>query len=184
MKFTFRGTAQRTLSIRVVLIVRTAWPSGLRRYVQVVVREGVGSNPTAVTFSMKWYRGRVGNRSIIYVTCKCENPLGQKFIGLRPRKFESCPCCIKRGTIQCTVSLYAHYSIVQGLSQKLVRDCGVVVSHPLLMRSVPGSNPGDCIHFADQKCAFVARDYDELHQAATEDAIWSWRVSIPLPLAC
>ena len=28
----------------------TVWPSGLRRYVQVVVRKGVGSNPTAVTF--------------------------------------------------------------------------------------------------------------------------------------
>jgi hypothetical protein len=26
------------------------WPSGLRRYVQVVVRKGVGSNPTLVSF--------------------------------------------------------------------------------------------------------------------------------------
>ena len=28
----------------------TAWPSGLRRHVQVVVLIGVGSNPTAVRF--------------------------------------------------------------------------------------------------------------------------------------
>ena len=30
----------------------TAWPSGLRRHVQVVVLIGVGSNPTAVRFSL------------------------------------------------------------------------------------------------------------------------------------
>ena len=29
----------------------TVWPSGLRRWLQAPVREGVGSNPTAVTFS-------------------------------------------------------------------------------------------------------------------------------------
>ena len=28
----------------------TVWPSGLRRWLQVPVRKGVGSNPTAVTF--------------------------------------------------------------------------------------------------------------------------------------
>ena len=36
-----------------IFIVHTAtsWPSGLRRYVQVVVLVGVGSNPTDVTFA-------------------------------------------------------------------------------------------------------------------------------------
>ena len=29
---------------------KTVWPSGLRRHVKAVVRKGVGSNPTAVTF--------------------------------------------------------------------------------------------------------------------------------------
>ena len=29
----------------------TVWPSGLRRWLQAPVRKGVGSNPTAVTFS-------------------------------------------------------------------------------------------------------------------------------------
>ena len=30
-------------------VVRTVWPSGLRRWLQAPVRKGVGSNPTAVT---------------------------------------------------------------------------------------------------------------------------------------
>ena len=34
----------------------TVWPSGLRRWLQAPVRKGVGSNPTAVTFSKKIYR--------------------------------------------------------------------------------------------------------------------------------
>ena len=37
-------------SLTQVFWLETAWPSGLRRYVQVVVRKGVGSNPTAVSF--------------------------------------------------------------------------------------------------------------------------------------
>ena len=28
--------------------IKTVWPSGLRRWLQAPVREGVGSNPTAV----------------------------------------------------------------------------------------------------------------------------------------
>ena len=31
------------------------WPSGLRRYVQVVVRKGVGSNPTLVSFFLSFF---------------------------------------------------------------------------------------------------------------------------------
>ena len=31
----------------------TVWPSGLRRWLQAPVRKGVGSNPTAVTVSMR-----------------------------------------------------------------------------------------------------------------------------------
>ena len=30
---------------------KTVWPSGLRRWLQAPVRKGVGSNPTAVTFT-------------------------------------------------------------------------------------------------------------------------------------
>ena len=30
----------------------TAWPSGLRRQLKALVRKGVGSNPTAVIFSL------------------------------------------------------------------------------------------------------------------------------------
>ena len=30
------------------VVIRTVWPSGLRRWLQAPVRKGVGSNPTAV----------------------------------------------------------------------------------------------------------------------------------------
>ena len=33
------------------VLCKTVWPSGLRRWLQAPVRKGVGSNPTAVTFS-------------------------------------------------------------------------------------------------------------------------------------
>ena len=35
---------------RVKLASRTVWPSGLRHWLQVPVRKGVGSNPTVVAF--------------------------------------------------------------------------------------------------------------------------------------
>ena len=34
------------------VVIRTVWPSGLRRWLQAPVRKGVGSNPTAVTLFM------------------------------------------------------------------------------------------------------------------------------------
>ena len=34
-------------------LIRTVWPSGLRRWLQAPVRKGVGSNPTAVICTMK-----------------------------------------------------------------------------------------------------------------------------------
>jgi hypothetical protein len=41
----------------------TVWPSGLRRWLQVPVRKGVGSNPTAVIYSndgsFESYQGHV-----------------------------------------------------------------------------------------------------------------------------
>ena len=40
---------------------KTVWPSGLRRWLQVPVRKGVGSNPTAVTFQLHpWSLRRPG----------------------------------------------------------------------------------------------------------------------------
>ena len=44
--------------------MRTAWPSGLRRYVQVVVRKGVGSNPTAVILFQFHVRVLLDNQTI------------------------------------------------------------------------------------------------------------------------
>ena len=49
--FSDNGSAHTSIkSLTQIFWLETAWPSGLRRYVQVVVRKGVGSNPTAVIF--------------------------------------------------------------------------------------------------------------------------------------
>ena len=40
-----------------------------------------------------------------------------------------------------------HFVFVLGVLMGRYRGCGVVVSHPLRMRRVPGSNPGDSIVF-------------------------------------
>ena len=40
-----------TMAARFASCSRTVWPSGLRRWLQAPVRKGVGSHPTAVTFS-------------------------------------------------------------------------------------------------------------------------------------
>ena len=39
------------------VVIRTVWPSGLRRWLQAPVRKGVGSNPTAVIMLTRSYRG-------------------------------------------------------------------------------------------------------------------------------
>ena len=44
-----------------VMLSQTVWPSGLRRWLQAPVRKGVGSNPTAVTFSSSFF-SRLGKR--------------------------------------------------------------------------------------------------------------------------
>ena len=46
-----RGVFHFALGVRNRLITpSTAWPSGLRRWLQAPVRKGAGSNPAAVTF--------------------------------------------------------------------------------------------------------------------------------------
>ena len=36
--------------IETARLIKTVWPSGLRRWLKAPVRKGVGSNPTAVTY--------------------------------------------------------------------------------------------------------------------------------------
>ena len=77
-----------------------------------------------------------------------------KCIGLRPRRFESCRCRFASFFFYCYLSFGAHHAFVllsgqvetgEGAECRLSRVCGVVVSHPLRMRRVPGSNPGESI---------------------------------------
>ena len=76
-----------------------------------------------------------------------------KCIGLRPRRFESCRCRFA-SFFYCYLSFGARHAFVllsgqmergEGAECRLSRVCGVVVSHPLRMRRVPGSNPGESI---------------------------------------
>ena len=66
-------------------IVKTVWPSGLRRWLKAPVRKGVGSNPTAVTLLARGRRvdleGLIpfeGGGGAIRVTLQDENQAGQE----------------------------------------------------------------------------------------------------------
>ena len=37
-------------------MIKTVWPSGLRRWLKAPVRKGVGSNPTAVILTLRWHQ--------------------------------------------------------------------------------------------------------------------------------
>ena len=66
-------------------IVKTVWPSGLRRWLQAPVRKGVGSNPTAVTLLARGRRVGLegltpfeGGGGAIRVRLQDENQAGQE----------------------------------------------------------------------------------------------------------
>ena len=70
----FNHNCQHILSLAVASM--TAWPSGLRRWLQAPVRKGVASNPTAVTASRgdHWKRDTRAQRQHLRHRCRFGHP--------------------------------------------------------------------------------------------------------------
>ena len=102
-----------------IILNKTVWPSGLRRWLQAPVRKGVGSNPTAVKLHIN-----------AFLSVLRSSPPLQMSAG--PARQELSPMSVhtrggsRHSNAAQTLARWAH---------------GVVVSHPLSMREALGSIP-------------------------------------------
>ena len=102
-----------------IILNKTVWPSGLRRWLQAPVRKGVGSNPTAVKFHISAFLPALTLYPSLQMSAR---PASQ---AVNPMSVHTRGGSRQSNAVQ-TFARWAH---------------GVVVSHPLSMREALGSIP-------------------------------------------
>ena len=102
-----------------IILNKTVWPSGLRRWLQAPVRKGVGSNPTAVKFHINAFL------SVLALSPTLQMPARRAGQAVNPMSVHTRGGSRQSNAAQ-TFARWAH---------------GVVVSHPLSMREALGSIP-------------------------------------------
>ena len=110
-----------------IILNKTVWPSGLRRWLQAPVRKGVGSNPTAVKFHINAFLSILALSPSLQMSAR---PAGQ---AVNPMSVHTRGGSRQSNAAQ-TFARWAH---------------GVVVSHPLSMREALGSIPSVSITSAE-----------------------------------